>query len=63
VIGRTGVGGLELFEDFVAQDVDTTRGLNAELDAIAIDTEDGDDDIVAQHHALLAFAAEDEHVC
>ena len=55
------VGLLQRHEDFLAEDLHVARGVDAEADLVALDLEDGDDDVVADHDRLVGAAGEDQH--
>src|SRR5206468_299806 len=48
-------------QDLLAIDGDVAGGLDADPDLVAIDLDDGDHDVVANHDLLVHFAAQDQH--
>lgn len=53
---------MDLGKDFKAMHGDVTRCLDSKLHLIAIDTDDENPDIVADHNRLICLAAEYEHL-
>jgi len=53
---------MDFGKDFKAMHGHVTRSLDSELYLIAIDADDKNPDIVADHDGLICFAAEYEHL-
>jgi hypothetical protein len=62
VLGRVGVGELELVVDLSAEHRHAAWGINAQLHALTFNGQDGYRDVFADQQALLAFAAQNQHV-
>jgi hypothetical protein len=45
--------------DFAAVDFDLGRGVNSEADLVALEVDDGDDDVVTNHNLLVSLPGKD----
>ena len=61
VKNRLLVGGGDFRQDFLAEDWDLSRRIDADLHSVAIDAVDADLDCAADHDRFVDFAGEDEH--
>jgi hypothetical protein len=52
---------LEVSKELFAEDRDVWRGLEAEADMVAADTDDCDTDLIRDDDRLVQFAAQDQH--